>query len=74
MVLPEDELATRLQQLVQAPSDGVGIGHGAQHLNAEHGIHVSILDAVLLHDICVLDTAGDYGVLVSDVGLLDLAL
>ncbi|KAH6611482.1 hypothetical protein Trco_001502 [Trichoderma cornu-damae] len=56
-MLPKDQSTARLQQSVYFFSHGVGIGHRAQHLDAEHRIEAFCHDAVLLEDVALLHAA-----------------
>lgn len=70
-VLPEDEPPARLEQAMELPRHGLGLRHGAEDLDAQHGIQRALGDAAPRERLAVLDAAGDELVLVLQAGLRD---
>lgn len=59
MMLPEDQLATRLEQTIQLLGPGLWNRHRAQHLDSEHRVKAAFCDSMLLEDVALLHPAGD---------------
>ena len=59
MMLPEDQLATRLEQTIQLLGHGFWIRHRAQHLDAKHRVKAAFCDSMLLEDVALLHFADD---------------
>lgn len=59
MVLPENELAPRLQQLVHRLHHNFGVRHGTQHTSAQNGIDAPGGNVMSLKNVGVFNTADD---------------